>query len=201
MSLDQDSFRALYQANRERVRQVIARMAGPQEADDLTQVVFAKAAAGLESFRGDASASTWLYRIAANVAADFLRSRAARDAKATLALPDDARQEGVDTAPSPEQALSRKDAADCLRAEVAKVSESCRDVLLLSMFGGLAEDEIAAALEITPANAKVRLHRGRQELKKAIGERCDFYRTEFSCAPSSPDCCQPGTVSRPKPQA
>jgi len=201
MSLDQDSFRALYQANHVRVRQVIARMVGPQEADDLTQVVFAKAAAGLDTFRGDASASTWFYRIAANVASDFLRSRAAHEAGATVTLPDDARGATVDKEPTPDEALSRKEMADCLRAEVAKLGEPFRDVLLLSMFGGLTDDEIAAALEISSANAKVRLHRGRQELKKAIGARCDYFRAEFSCAPTSPDCCQPVTVPGSKPQA
>jgi RNA polymerase sigma-70 factor, ECF subfamily len=53
------ALRTLYDANHERVRRVLARLVGPQEAEDLTQTVFAKAAKALPTFRGDADASTW----------------------------------------------------------------------------------------------------------------------------------------------
>jgi RNA polymerase sigma-70 factor (ECF subfamily) len=79
-----DVFRTLYDANHERVRRVLARLVGPQDAEDLTQAVFAKAAKALPTFRGDADASTWLHRIAANVASDWLHSR--YEAKLTVPL-------------------------------------------------------------------------------------------------------------------
>src|SRR5476651_2532817 len=63
-----DQFRALYDANYTRVSRFLALMVGSQEAEDLTQAVFAKAAKALPSFRGEAQGSTWLYRIAANAA-------------------------------------------------------------------------------------------------------------------------------------
>jgi RNA polymerase sigma factor (sigma-70 family) len=81
---ESDLFRTLYAANCDRVHRLLARMAGPQDAEDLTQIVFAKAAAALPQFRGETQASTWLYRIAANVASDWLRSREAREAKLAL---------------------------------------------------------------------------------------------------------------------
>jgi RNA polymerase sigma-70 factor (ECF subfamily) len=63
-----DPFHSLYAANHARLRRFFVRIVGSIEADDLTQVTFAKAAAALPRFRGDAQSSTWLYRIAANVA-------------------------------------------------------------------------------------------------------------------------------------
>jgi RNA polymerase sigma-70 factor (ECF subfamily) len=90
-----DAFRTLYDANHERVRRVLARVAGAQEAEDLTQTVFAKAAKALPSFRGDAEASTWLYRITANVASDWLRSRSAHEAKVTGPLPGASDDDGT----------------------------------------------------------------------------------------------------------
>src|SRR5664279_6589421 len=72
-----DRFRTLYDANHDRVHRLLGRIAGPHDAEDLTQIVFAKAATALPRFRGDALASTWLYRIASNVASDWLRGRAA----------------------------------------------------------------------------------------------------------------------------
>ena len=60
---------------------------------------------------------------------------------------------------------------------------------MLSALGGLTDNEIAQTLGITKGNAKVKLHRARQEFRKIIEARCDFYQNELSCKPSNPDCC------------
>jgi RNA polymerase sigma-70 factor (ECF subfamily) len=196
-----DPFRALYEANHGRVYRLLARLVGLQDAEDLTQTVFAKAAKGLPIFRGDAETWTWLYRIAANVASDWLRSRSRHEAELTASLSgasgDDMRattigSADVDSRPSPEQQLSQKDMHDCIRREMGKLPDAHRDVLMLSALGGLGDDEIAATLGISKGNVKVRLHRARQEFRKIIAARCDFYRNELSCKPSSPDCCADG---------
>ncbi len=203
MKHEADPFRILYDANHQRVTRLLGRIVGPQEAEDLAQAVFAKAAKALPEFRGDARASTWLYRIAANVASDWLRGRAVHEAKVTAQLAEKLDHEAGDSAgdaafsemhASPEQELVRKEIADRVRAEIGQLPEIHRDVLILGQLGGLTDDEVAQTLGITTGNAKVRLHRARQELKKAIGARCDFYRTELSCAPSSPACCPPTTL-------
>ena len=194
-----DPFRTLYDANHHRVHRLLGRIVGPQDADDLTQVVFTKAASALPKFRGDAQAATWLYRIAANVASDWLRSRSTREAKLTVRLPETLDGEAavgstsaaVPDVQSPEQRLIRKDMQDCIRAEIGRLPEGNRAVLILGELGGLTDDEVARTLHISRANAKVRLHRARAQLKTAIEARCDFYRNELSCAPSSPTCCPP----------
>ncbi|MGC2318148.1 MAG: sigma-70 family RNA polymerase sigma factor [Bradyrhizobium sp.] len=130
----------LYDANHQRVTRLLGRIVGPQDAEDLTQAVFAKAARALPEFRGDALASTWLYRIATNVASDWLRGRAAREAKVTAqlaeALDHEAGESAVDAAfsemhASPDQELVRKDIADRIRAEIGQLPEIHRDVLIL----------------------------------------------------------------------
>ncbi len=195
-----DFSRTLYDANHDRVRRLLGRIVDPQEAEDLTQIVFAKATRGLPQFRGDAQASTWLYRIAVNVASDWLRSRSAREAKLTVQLPevpDEATNQAsasaalVDHQPSPEQKLARKEMRDCIRGEIGQLPEGNREALILGELGGLTDEEVAQTLGISRSNAKVRLHRARAQLKKAIEARCDFYRTELSCAPSSSACCPP----------
>ncbi len=59
----------------------------------------------------------------------------------------------------------------------------------------LNDQEIAAILGVTHGNAKVLLHRARQEFKEIIAARCDFYQNELSCKPTSPDCCRPGPAA------
>jgi RNA polymerase sigma-70 factor (ECF subfamily) len=195
-----DPFRRLYDANHDRVRRMLARIVGPQDAEDLTQTVFAKAARALPAFRGDADTSTWLHRIAANVASDWLRSRSTQEAKLTIPLAGTADDEAgataidlasVDGESSPEQLLSNKEMRDCIRREIGKLPDTLRTVFMLNALGRLADDEIARTLGISHNNAKVRLHRARQEFRKIIEARCDFYRNELSCKPTSPDCCTP----------
>ena len=197
-----DPFPALYEANHQRINSLLARMVGAQDAEDLAQTVFAKAAKALPAFRGEAEASTWLHRIAVNAASDWLRSRPALEAKATVPLPGASGEDigaavtgvaEIDRAPSPEQELARKDTQACLRAEIAKLPDAYRAVFMLSALGGLSDEEIAQTLGLSQGNTKVRLHRARQEFRKIIAARCDFYSNELSCKPSSPDCCAPET--------
>jgi hypothetical protein len=54
---------------------------------------------------------------------------------------------------------------------------------ILGELGGLADDEVAVTLGIGRANAKVRLHRTRAQLRNQIEARCDFYQQELSCKP------------------
>lgn len=195
-----DAFRSLYDVNHARVRRTLARIVGPQEAEDLTQTVFAKAAKALPTFRGDADSSTWLHRIAANVASDWLHSRSTQEAKLTVPLPgpsdDDTGVPLIELADadgehSPERLLSNMEMRDCIRREIGNLPETLRIVFMLNALGGLSDDEIARTLGISHSNTKVRLHRARQEFKKIIEARCDFYRNELSCKPTSPDCCAP----------
>jgi RNA polymerase sigma-70 factor (ECF subfamily) len=192
------AFGALYASNRRRIRALLTRMVGAQDAEDLTQVTFAKAARALPDFRGEAERSTWLHRMAVNVALDWLRSRSAHEAKLTVPLADFLAEDKtgaltnaatIDPLPSPEQETANKDMYDCIRGEIAKLSEPYRDVLAVSFLGQLDDEQIADMLGITVANAKVRLHRARQEFKTIIAARCDFYKNELSCKPASPECC------------
>lgn len=187
-----DPFRTLYDANHQRVHRMLVRIVGPQDAEDLTQVAFAKAADALPGFRGDAQASTWLYRIAANVACDWLGSRSAREARLAgqdLEAVDDGANEtpaSIDRPISPEQQLIRKEMNDCIRQVIGRLPDGDRTVLTLGELGGFTDDDIARTLGISRGNAKVRLHRARQKLKQALAARCDFYRNEdneFACEP------------------
>jgi RNA polymerase sigma-70 factor (ECF subfamily) len=211
-----DAFQRLYDANHDDIRRLLARTAGPQEAEDLAQIVFAKAARALPKFRGDAQISTWLYRIAANVASDWLRGRSTLEAKATIQLPDAleevARNLGVSSASqerqtSPEQELIRSEMGDCIRRLIGQLPEKHRTVLVLGEFGGFKDDEVAHTLGISRSNAKVRLYRARAQLKKALEAHCEFSRNEnneFVCEPKQAapsrtlkrsDCSNTATLS------
>ena len=210
-----DPFQAFYDENHPKVVRLLVRIAGADEAEDLAQVVFAKAAQALPNFRGEAQVRTWLYRITVHVASDWLRSRPAKEAKRTVELPENYASEGnnlfVGSArqgndATPEQELIRKQMCDCIRRVVGQLPKKHRTILMLAELGGLSDDEVAQTLEISRGNARVRLHRARAALRQKLEMRCDFSRNEdneFVCEPkptarcASPDRSRCSGTGRP----
>ena len=64
---DERAFRELVEEHRDRVYNLTYRMLGNrEEAEDVAQEVFITVFKSIDSFRGDAKLSTWLYRVTAN---------------------------------------------------------------------------------------------------------------------------------------
>ena len=74
-----EAFDFIVRRHQRRVYQLCYRFAGNHEdASDLAQDAFIRAYRGLRSFKGNASFSTWLYRVAVNVCLNRVGSRAPR---------------------------------------------------------------------------------------------------------------------------
>jgi RNA polymerase sigma-70 factor (ECF subfamily) len=73
---DAQAFERLYRAQVNKIHSLARRMAGPAEADELTQDVFVRAWQKLHTFRGEAAFGTWLHRLGVNV---ILAYRARRE--------------------------------------------------------------------------------------------------------------------------
>src|SRR5512134_2307957 len=76
MNTPSADFKSLHDQFRPRVLRYATRLVGEVDAEDVTQSVMLKLSEGLSGFRGDSSISTWIYRIATNVALDKLRQKA-----------------------------------------------------------------------------------------------------------------------------
>lgn len=181
-------FDAIHAQFRPKVLRYLKGLVGPDEAEDICQNVFLKVHAGLADFRGEASLSTWIYRIATNAALDRLRNRAfAQTAQVAsdAAAPSDASDAravtdlaGNTAEPSAESSFIRSEMNECIKGYVEALPENYRMVLALSDLEGLKNREIAEILGLSVDAVKIRLHRARRELKKQFEVGCDFYRTE-----------------------
>ena len=156
---------------------------GPNEAEDMAQVVFAKVSRGLASFKGQSKLSTWIYRIATNTAIDKLRSPAHRQASVQDSLEDSAGVENNaprirQTETPTDKKVIRKEMSDCVREYVDRLPSDHRAVLILSELEGFNNKEIADILQLTLDNVKVRLHRARARLKEELDDGCEFYHND-----------------------
>jgi RNA polymerase sigma-70 factor (ECF subfamily) len=164
-----------------RIRRYLARVAGTANADDLTQETFTRVSQALASFRGEAALSTWIYRIATNVALDRARSRgfqlqaraAEPNALGTLA-----------TIPIIEDDVARREMSACVRDYVDQLPPDYRTVVVLSDLEEIPDREIAEVPGISLEATKIRLHRARARLRQMLQQGCDFARderNEFIC--------------------
>lgn len=92
---DMDAFEALVHLYEKRVFALTLRMCGnPEDAAEAAQEAFLAAWQGLAFFRGEASFSTWLYRLVSNACVDLLRRDGRRRASAGPSLDDRGAESG-----------------------------------------------------------------------------------------------------------
>jgi len=176
----------LFTEHRARVRRALVRIVGEAEADDLTQDVFVRVARALPEFRGESKIATWILRIARGIGLDHLRSRRHGEAKRTVSFtPADSETDtAAASVPEPHEdaeaprRLVRAEMSACVREYVARLAPEHRAVIELKDLEGLSNPEIAARLGVSVDNAKIRLHRARQALRRELERGCDFYRNE-----------------------
>ncbi len=168
---------------RDRILRYLKRIANPDDAEDLSQEVFDKINKGLNKFQGRSSLSTWIYRIATNTAIDKSRFAAYKYEMVHHSFEDGTSHEssGDPVVPASlvtDQLVIRKEMSDCINEFVDTLPPDYRTVIVLSDLEGFVNKEIAEILGISLDNVKIRLHRARAKLKKALQEGCDFYYTD-----------------------
>ena len=174
-------FTQVYGEYSPKILRYLERLTGNKEdAMDLVQDVFLKVDQGLSKFEGRSSLSTWIYRIATNVSHDRFRSASfQKGRKQTLTdeFVEERKEEknvwtGEREATAVQQ-LERKEMSSCINRYIYDLNEDYQKVLILSDYEGLKNKEIASILGITLDTVKIRIHRGRVQLKKRMEKGCD----------------------------
>lgn len=179
-----EGFEGIHSSYRPRIVRYLTRLVGPEVAEDLTQEVFIRVSRGLPDFMGAAKLSTWIYRIATNVATDRLRSRSYKQTQSDKTIChetgsiEDADAWPDEKSPSVERQLIRDQMSSCVHDYINALPENYRAVVLLSDIEGLTNQEIAEVLDVTLDTVKIRLHRGRVKLKEKLEAGCHFDRDE-----------------------
>ena len=174
---DLQAFETLTTRYEQRVYSLALRMLRQeQDAEDVTQQTFLSALENLKGFRGAASFSTWLLRIATHAALKIIRKRKGLPTVSLDASSETTESEGdiphpeyiADWRDSPEELVRKHEIKHLLEEALNQLDEKHRLVFLLRDVEGLTIKETADALRLTEANVKVRLLRARLQLRELL---------------------------------
>jgi RNA polymerase sigma-70 factor, ECF subfamily len=161
---DLHAFEALVERHRDVVVRVAARIAGRDDAEDVSQDAFLRAFHRLGRFRADASFRAWLLQITHNAAIDHISRRRPEPVEAPEAPEDPERT----VARLPAERLESRERLARLERKLRGLSPDARAVLVLRDIEGLSYEEIADITQAPLGTVKVRLFRARRDLIRML---------------------------------
>ena len=148
----------LYQQHAARVFGTVRRLAGEDaQAEDWAQETWIRAIRGLRGYRGEASFTSWLHRIAVNVALGGIRAEQRRNGKETELEPH---------APHAGTGLLKLQ----LEQALDRLPPGMRRVLVLHDVEGYTHQEIAGMLGIAPGTSKSQLFKARTKMRLLLSQ-------------------------------
>ena len=131
-----------------------------EDAEELTQDVFLKAFQQLSSFKAESSFSTWIYRIATNIAISAVRKKR----NDVLRLDDSVFANLSDTKVDAALEDESEEQMERLQQAMNQLEADERALITLYYLEEKPLAEVAFILGLTEGNAKVKLHRIRKKL-------------------------------------
>ena len=144
-----------------------------EEVRDLVQEAFIRAWQHLDQYDSTFRFSTWLFRIAHNLAIDHIR----RNRRPTVSLDLGVDDEGdtmqmdlPDPGRGPLATLANRELARAMAREIGNLPPAYRELVVLRHFVGLAYNEIAELKRLPLGTVKNKLFRAHSVLREALGE-------------------------------
>ncbi|MCC3359363.1 RNA polymerase sigma factor SigW [Bacillus sp. REN16] len=169
---DQSAYGEIVEFYKDKVFQICYRMLGNRhEAEDIAQEAFIRAYVNIHSYDLNKKFSTWLYRIATNLSIDRIRKKKPDYyLDAELAGSDGLTmysQVAADTA-LPEDELETMELQELIQAEILKLPDKYRSVIVLKYIEEFSLKEIGEILDLPVGTVKTRIHRGREALRNQL---------------------------------
>jgi RNA polymerase sigma-70 factor (ECF subfamily) len=158
-----------------------------EDAEEICQETFLSVVRNLYTFKGGSAFQTWLFRIAANKARDFLERRSAVK-RGSGEIPISLNAEDPETGltldppaagPSPAAMLAGHERLELVHEAVAQLDDACREIVELRYFGEFSYEELAVALELHPKTVSSRLSRCLDRLESVVKEVFDRENMEM----------------------
>lgn len=161
---DAAAFAALYRRHLSSVyRYVTARLASPEEAEDVTSDVFQRVWSSRRAYRGQGTPRAWIFAIAHKTLADHYRRRPPAPTATTTDDP-------VDGQPSPEESLIQDETANHVRRLLQQLSPTQQEVLRLRFAAELTYAEIATVIGKREDAVKKIAYRALEALRGSVND-------------------------------
>jgi RNA polymerase sigma-70 factor, ECF subfamily len=176
---DQEALEAVFNLYSSKLYNVAQKILGDvADSEEVVQDVFWTAYRKAKTFRGSAQFSTWLYRLTLNAALGKIRrSKKNKEVQYEEFLPkfqpDGHHQVRpvVDWSSGLDENYAKKETQQFLNAALNELKPLDKSIVVLSDLEGLSDKEIAAALALSVAAVKTRLHRARLFLRGKLAVR------------------------------
>lgn len=177
---DDSAFGELVNQNWDKIyKRANSLLANKQDAEEVAQDTFIRARKSIDSFRGDCSISTWLYRIATNLARNkhwyWWRRKRTHSISLDMPVGDDSTLTFTDVisseAQDPAQEAVSSEFINSIPKAINSLPEKYSSVLKLRLEKDMNYDDIAKELGITVGTVKSRLSRAREFLREALREQ------------------------------
>jgi RNA polymerase sigma-70 factor (ECF subfamily) len=146
-----------------------------ETAEDLSQDTFIKVLNHIDRYSPEFKFSSWLFKIANNVAIDHLRKRQldviSMDGASHAATSAEVEATSFDVAVRQESALEEMEAKElgsAIERAIARLRPEYRSCIMLRHVEGRSYEEIAATLDLPLGTVKTYIHRARHELRRAL---------------------------------
>ena len=143
----------------------------PGITEDLLQETLLRISKALPGFQGRSSIKNWAFTVATNTAIDHIR-KTKKESKIVEIEDSDVTQDDLDLIG---ERLIIDEMSSCVRDEIDSLPEDYRAAIILHDLEGLTAAEAAQISGCSLATAKIRIHRARARLKKALQKDCTFY--------------------------
>ena len=144
-------------------------------AEELAQEVFLRVYRSRSSYQADAKFTTWLYRIATNLAVNHARDTRTERTASTVNLDEPDQETGTtpdvaDAKPSVEDKLVYQERLAAIRQRVMELPERQRMAVLMHKYQGLDYRQIGEVLKLSESATKSLLFRAYETLRESLKE-------------------------------
>lgn len=172
----ESAFRELVRRYERPVFSLVYRMVRDREtAEDLAQDAFIKVLNHIDRYSPEFKFSSWIFKIANNVAIDHLRRRrldtVSMDGSPHAASAAEVEASTFDVAADQESALDEltaKELGSAIEAAIGRLRPEYRACIMLRHVEGRSYEEIASTLDLPLGTVKTYIHRARHELRRAL---------------------------------
>ena len=173
---DDSAFEYLVQKYRRPMLSFMYRMAhNTAVAEDLAQEVFLRVYRSREKYEASAKFTTWLYRIASNLAVNHARDTRHQRPENTVSLDEPDHDSGLtmdlpDTSLTAEEAIVRRERLAAIRQRVEALPERQRIALIMHKYQQMDYRQIAEVLKLSESAIKSLLFRAYETLRGQLKE-------------------------------